>query len=132
MNKGKLMDICAGVGIKLSRIPIEEIIAFRTNPEFRDKFVIKIAPFSRHQGVQTRTVDSGSHEIIIEIAKGLSLGIAGNYLTEWIKHLSKKHDIKKLLIEKDEVDIQSSPSQVINQIIIKNININNGKDDSEE
>jgi len=53
-------------------------------------------------------------------------------LTEWIKHLSKKHNIKKLLIEKDEVDIQSSPSQVINQIIIKNININNGKDDGEE
>lgn len=126
------MDICAGVGIRISGIPIEEIVAFRTNPDFRDKFVIKIAPFSRHQGVQTRAVDSGSYEIIIEIAKGLSLGVAGNYLTEWIKHLSKKHNIKKLLIEKDEVDIQSSPSQVINQIIIKNININNGKDDGEE
>lgn len=126
------MDICAGVGIRISGIPIEEIVAFRTNPEFRDKFVIKIAPFSRHQGVQTRAVDSGSYEIIIEIAKGLSLGVASNYLTEWIKHLSKRHDIKKLLIEKDEVDIQSSPSQVINQIIIKNININNGKDDGEE
>lgn len=126
------MDICAGVGIRISGIPIEEIVAFRTNPEFRDKFVIKIAPFSGHQGVQTRAVDSGSYEIIIEIAKGLSLGVAGNYLTEWIKHLSKKHNIKKLLIEKDEVDIQSSPSQVINQIIIKNININNGKDDGEE
>ncbi|MCU4322179.1 hypothetical protein [Acinetobacter schindleri] len=126
------MDICAGVGIRISGIPIEEIVAFRTNPEFRDKFVIKIAPFSRHQGVQTRAVDSGSYEIIIEIAKGLSLGVAGNYLTEWIKYLSKKHDIKKLLIEKDEVDIQSSPSQVINRIIIKNININNGKDDGEE
>ena len=126
------MDICAGVGIRISGIPIEEIVAFRTNPEFRDKFVIKIAPFSRHQGVQTRAVDSGSYEIIIEIAKGLSLGVAGNYLTEWIKHLSKKHNIKKLLIEKDGVDIQSSPSQVINQIIIKNININNGKDDGEE
>ena len=126
------MDICAGVGIRISGIPIEEIVAFRTNPEFRDKFVIKIAPFSRHQGVQTRAVDSGSYEIIIEIAKGLSLGVAGNYLTEWIKYLSKKHDIKKLLIEKDEVDIQSSPSQVINQFIIKNININNGKDDGEE
>lgn len=126
------MDICAGVGIRISGIPIEEIVAFRTNPEFRDKFVIKIAPFSRHQGVQTRAVDSGSYEIIIEIAKGLSLGVAGNYLTEWIKHLSKKHNIKKLLIEKDEIDIQSSPSQVINQIIIKNININNGKDDGEE
>ncbi|MFV5476992.1 hypothetical protein VXQ12_16565 [Acinetobacter baumannii] len=126
------MDICAGVGIRISGIPIEEIVAFRTNPEFRDKFVIKIAPFSRHQGVQTRAVDSGSYEIIIEIAKRLSLGVAGNYLTEWIKHLSKKHNIKKLLIEKDEVDIQSSPSQVINQIIIKNININNGKDDGEE
>lgn len=126
------MDICAGVGIRISGIPIEEIVAFRTNPEFRDKFVIKIAPFSRHQGVQTRAIDSGSYEIIIEIAKGLSLGVASNYLTEWIKHLSKKHNIKKLLIEKDEVDIQSSPSQVINQIIIKNININNGKDDGEE
>lgn len=126
------MDICAGVGIRISGIPIEEIVAFRTNPEFRDKFVIKIAPFSRHQGVQTRAVDSGSYEIIIEIAKGLSLGVASNYLTEWIKHLSKRHDIKKLLIEKDEVDIQSSPSQVINRIIIKNININNGKDDGEE
>lgn len=126
------MDICAGVGIRISGIPIEEIVAFRANPEFKDKFVIKIAPFSRHQGVQTRAVDSGSYEIIIEIAKGLSLGVAGNYLTEWIKHLSKKHNIKKLLIEKDEVDIQSSPSQVINQIIIKNININNGKDDGEE
>lgn len=122
-----------GVSIKLSGIPIDEIVAFRTNPEFRDRLLIKIAPpRNRYQQIQTRTIDSGSYEVVIEIVKGLSLAVAGNYLTEWIKHLSKKHNIKKLLIEKDEVNTQSTPPQIINQIIIKNININHGKNDSED
>lgn len=121
-----------GTSIKLSKIPIEEVFHFRSNPEYRDKFTIKINPHQKPgNGIQTRTIDSNDCEIIIEIAKGLSLGVAGNYLTDWVKYLFKKHNIKKLNIDGNEVRPDSSSSHTINQIIIQKIYINHREDDGE-
>lgn len=126
------MEDHSGISIKLSGIPLEEIVNFRTNPEFRDKFIIKIIPPMRGSlGMRARVTD-GDYGVVIEIVRGLSVGVAGNYLTEWVKNLSQKYDIKKLLIEKDEVNTLSTSPQIINQIIIENININHRRDEGED
>lgn len=119
--------------IKLSGLPLmaaldlENSLYIPTGMDF--KRFSKLAPSN---GNRARTMDSDSYDLIVGIAAGLSLNVASNYLTEWIKHLFKKYKIKKLKIENDEIGADNPNSQVIYQIIIKNININHREEDSEE
>lgn len=118
-----------GVSIKLSEIPIDDIFAFRANPEFKDKFLIKmIPPKNRYQHIQTRTIDNSLYEVTITILSSVSLSLLSN----WIYDKYKKNRIKKPMINGVEVDIENITPEEILAIFAKNKDIDTSEDSTKE
>lgn len=101
---------------------------FNDNHQFSDQLLISIIPRPK-----TRlTLDSGFYDVVISILEPVAYGVVIQLLSDWIKHKYKERSIKKFMIGKDEIDTDTVEIEVITKIIIKNITVQDDKDDTQD